>query len=228
MAMAPTPPGPAAPPAGPAAAVCPSCHQPVTPGERFCGNCGAALISPAPAARAPPDIRESVDQDRGFLKKLQLMIPGFRAYRQGDDIRAADTMLRLQVADRLVKAMQKVDDLRSDMVQNGMINGLEALGGIRSLIQRLEGQIRHAEQGYTGLSPAIRISPSTLDRLYELDYTFLASADGIVSALGPLMTAEQARDNAGVTTALGTLRDALRTLESSFSDRVRAVEGILQ
>ncbi|EQD65037.1 hypothetical protein B2A_01749, partial [mine drainage metagenome] len=38
----------------------------------------------------PPDLRERVDQDRGSLKRLQLMVPGYRAYRQGEDIREAD------------------------------------------------------------------------------------------------------------------------------------------
>ena len=45
-----------------------------------------------------PDIRNQVDDSRGVLKRLQLLIPGFRGYRQLEDLRVADALLRKQVA----------------------------------------------------------------------------------------------------------------------------------
>jgi|GEM_PF-130247 hypothetical protein len=234
-------PTPATGPPAPASQ-CPSCHAPVNPGQRFCGQCGAVLGGPSPPPPppggavgpagappvVPPDIRERVEQDRGFLKKIQLMLPGFRGYRQAEDIRAADAMLRMQVADRLVEAMRRVDDLRSDLVANGILDGLEPLGSLRSRLQRVEGQIRHAEQGYTGISPSVRITPSTLDRLYELDYTFLAGAQNILEAVAAVSSAGSARNSPAVLSAISNCRSALEGLEQTFSNRVRQVEGILQ
>ncbi|EQD32577.1 hypothetical protein B2A_13489, partial [mine drainage metagenome] len=143
----------------------------------------------APSTPGGVDIRERVDQDRGALKRLQLLIPGFRAYRQTEDVRAADAMLRLQVADLLVRAMQQVDALRSEMTRDGVLDGLTTLGGLRSELQRLEGEVRHAEQGYTGISPALRITPEMLDRLYERDYRFIASGQGVLDALPAVQAA---------------------------------------
>ena len=34
-----------------------------------------------------PDIRQKVEEDRGLIKKIQLMVPGYRGYRLKDDIR---------------------------------------------------------------------------------------------------------------------------------------------
>jgi hypothetical protein len=174
------------------------------------------------------DIRERVDQDRGALKKLQLLIPGYRAYRLGEDVRTADALLRLQVADRLAIAMQKVDSLRSQMAREGVSAGLSDIGGLRVELQRIEGQVRHAEQGYTGISPAVRITPEKLDRLYERDWSFIALAEGVVASIKPIEDAVAARDTTNIATLVNALRDNLKNLENNFATRVMDVEKILQ
>src|SRR5215469_3113225 len=119
----------ATPPAPAASATCPSCGATAPMGSRFCNQCGASLAGPGPGAAsapmptgtapssaasgsaAPPvDIRQTVDGDRGMLKRLQMLIPGFKGYRQGEDDRAADSLLRLQVADRVHRAVAAVQD----------------------------------------------------------------------------------------------------------------------
>jgi hypothetical protein len=174
------------------------------------------------------DIRSRVDQDRGALKKLQLLIPGFRAYRLGEDVRAADSILRIQVADRLVIAMQKLDSLRSDMARAGVAAGLTDIGSLRSEMQRVEGQIRHAEQGYTGISPALRLDPQKLDRLYERDWSFLSAAENVVGSIPPISAAVTAHNASQVSMLVGALRDNLKGLENSFSQRILDVEKVLQ
>ncbi len=220
----------------PQASYCPKCGQPTGAGARFCPACGAPLgaapaANPAPASPPPPpsvDIRERVDQDRGALKRLQLLIPGFRAYRLGEDVRAADALLRIQVADRLVLALQHLDELRSNMARAGVAVALTDIGSLRSEIQRMEGQIRHAEQGYTGISPAVRITPEKIDRLYERDWSFLSSAEGVVAALKPIEDAVAAKNASQISTLVSQLRTNVVSLENNFSTRVMDVEKILQ
>ena len=66
---------------------CPKCGATLLPGLRFCNACGASLAptaaAPGAAASPPVDLRQRVDQDRGVLKRLQLLIPGYRGYRRG-------------------------------------------------------------------------------------------------------------------------------------------------
>ncbi len=215
-ASAPPPPPPPTPPSGPAPTAAPSGPNPY----------GAPPVPPS----SPPgnDIRNRVDQDRGFLKKLQLMIPGFRGYRQAEDIRAADSLLRIQVADRLVTAMTQVDTLRSQMTRDGVMAGLVALGGLRSEMQRLDGQIRHAEGGYSGISSTLRVTPESLDKLYERDWTFVASADQLLSTMGSLSQAVESKNDAQINSTCDTLRANLKAVETSFSQRMMSVEGVLQ
>lgn len=236
MAGAPTP------PAGP---TCPSCNAPVAAGSRFCNMCGAAIpatpavaptstagaggsaASPAPAGGSTPvDIRQRVDQDRGFLKKLQLLIPGFRGYRLGEDAREADSFLRLQIADRVHRAVQVVTDCRQSLTQAGQFQSLTDFAALLAELQQLEGSIRHAEQGYSGIAPAIRVTPTSIDRLYEYDYGFVQAADQMTATLGPLQDAASGQNAAAVAQAITTVRGQIRQLDQAFKARLRAIEGI--
>ncbi len=182
--------------------------------------------APAPAG-APVDIRERVEQDRGVLKRLQLLVPGFRGYRQGEDARAADSFLRLQVADKLHRAVSVVQDCRASLTQASQFQGLMDLAPVLAELQQLEGEVRHAEQGYTGISPALRVNPSQIDRLYEYDYGFAQAADQVTATLDPLRSASTGSDGAAVQAAIATVRGQVRQLDAAFRARVRAIEGIL-
>ena len=145
MAAAPAPPPP----------TCPACHASLTQPAAFCPACGAKLPAPPPPTAAvtagptpgapPVDIRERVEQDRGTLKRLQLLIPGYRGYRQGEDARAADSFLRLQVADKVHRCVQVVQDCRQRMTAAGLFQGLMDLAPVLNDLQVLEGEIRQAE-----------------------------------------------------------------------------------
>lgn len=223
----PAPPGPAVPPT----VACPACHAQNPPTSKFCNACGAALPPPPPpaapsGASAPVDIRQRVDQDRGTLKRLQLLIPGFRGYRQGEDIREADSYLRIQVAAKVHNAVGVVQDCRQALTQAGQFQSLTDLAAVLSDLQVLEGSIRHAEQGYSGISPAIRVNPDRLDRLYEYDYGFAQAADQVTATLSPLRTAVSGSDPKAVSDAVATVRGQVRELTQAFKARMNAIEGI--
>ena len=227
MGTPPTP--PASPGPSPGTLACPKCQTPNSPSSKFCSACGAPL---GPAADrspgAPPapvvDIRQKVDQDRGFLKKLQLLIPGFRGYRQGEDDRAADSILRMQVADRVHRASGIATTARASLTNSGDFAHLGDLAQILSELGVLEGQIRHAEQGYTGISPAVRMSVTSLDKLYEYDYGFVQAADTLTETLAPLNV--RPPSTADAATAIQNARGVIRQLQAAFQARTKAVQGI--
>lgn len=232
----PPPPPPSAPAPGTAAApsvvYCPACHAPLTASSRFCPNCGASLnqpsaTAPAGSSGAPVDIRQKVDADRGMLKRLQLLIPGFRGYRLGEDLREADSMLRLQVAAKVHQSVVTMTDARTALANSGNFAALTTLSEALADLQRLEGEIRHAEQGYSGISPATRVRPEQLDRLYEYDYGFASAAEQINQTLEPLRSGGGDPSAAGAAEAITTARGQVRQLESAFRARMNAVQGIL-
>src|SRR6059058_6445128 len=133
-----------------------------------------------------PDIRDRVEQDRGILKKIQLMIPGYSGYRRREDIRAADNLLRIQLANQMKSVRWDLEEIRDGMAMDGKVQGLQTIGNAIFTIEGLEAKIRHAEGGYSGLSATIQIKETELDKLYEYDYAMLESlgqAAGLVQTV---------------------------------------------
>ncbi len=228
----PPPPPPAAPPAAPAALTCPACGAVAPAGTKFCPSCGAALAPAAPpaasaGASAPVDIRQTVEADRGVLKRLQLMVPGFRGYRQMEDLRAADSLLRTQVAGLLDRVLSSLQDTRQTMSRTNQYAGLTDLATVLSDLQVLSGRIRHAEQGYSGISANVRFQQTRLDQLYEYDYGFVQAADELATFAPSVQDAASRGDLEALRTSIQTLRTKVQVLQNAFTQRIRAVEGIM-
>jgi hypothetical protein len=98
---------------------------------------------------------------------------------------------------------------------------------VLSDLQVLSGRIRHAEQGYSGISANVRFQQSRLDQLYEYDYGFVQASDQLAAAAPPIEAAAQKGDLPALRTSIQTLRDQVQVLQNAFSQRIRAVEGIM-
>ena len=170
-----------------------------------------------------PDIRDRVEQDRGLLKKIQLVIPGYAGYRRREDIRAADNLLRIQLANQLKGVRGDLEDIRDGMAMNGKVQGLQSIGNAIFTIEGLEAKVRHAEGGYSGLSATIRIEETELDRLYEYDYAMIESLDK-AAAVVPMI--RDASDPKSFEAAVKGLREAVAGFESAWKTRTNAVTGI--
>jgi len=174
-----------------------------------------------------PDIRTQVEESRGPQKKLELLIPGLRNYRKLEDIRVADNLLRNQVADKLDLVKSNLEGLRKQMVSAGDYTNLSNVGSLISQVQQLGGQVRHAEQGYSGFVATISMNQSRLDQLYDYDDAFVTSAFSLLSLTSPPEMVYDPASPASVVTYLGKVSAAIVDFRQKWSVRMEAVKGIL-
>lgn len=170
-----------------------------------------------------PDIRDRVEQDRGLLKKIQLMIPGYAGYRRREDIRAADNLLRIQLANQMKGVRVELEDIRDGMAMEGKVQGLQTIGNAIFTIEGLEAKVRHSEGGYSGISATIQIKETELDRLYEYDYAMLESLDQASGLVTAIRDASEPKPFEG---AVKSLMKAISSFETAWKSRTNAVTGI--
>ena len=172
-----------------------------------------------------PDIRTRVEEDRGILKKIQSFIPGFRGYRFKEDLRDADRMLRMQLADRLSKQRRGLEECRSTLVQSGGYKEMDTIGGLINQIKKMEGQVTHAEMGYSGIAADIQIKEAELNLLYEHDLSMLEHIAAINASIDSLKGSLMAADEATTHKDLMNIKARITDFEDQFRRRTVIMEG---
>ncbi|MGP6207883.1 hypothetical protein ACNF42_07655 [Cuniculiplasma sp. SKW3] len=171
------------------------------------------------------DIRNKVENDRSLLKKIELFIPGFSGYREKEDIRSADELLRSQLAKMVDESTNNLKDLRQNLVNCFKLEPLNQLGTLISNAESLKNIIVDAEQGYSGIAFSIQIDDRTLDNLYEYDYGILSSLDKLIKMTE---SAENLcdEDTVQIVNAFNNMNDAIKQARQYWNMRIESVENI--
>jgi hypothetical protein len=174
-----------------------------------------------------PDIRKQVNASRGPQKNLELLIPGLSNYRKLDDLRVADDMLRNQVADKLLAARSNLEGVRKQMSIAGDYTNLTNVGSQIFQLQQIAGEVRHAEQGYSGWVASITIDQDRLNQLYDNDYDFVSSAFALATATSPPNLVYDPANPASVMAPLTRVSAAVSDFKQKWAVRLEAVKGVL-
>ena len=171
-----------------------------------------------------PDLRERVEEDRGLLKRIQLHIPGFAGYRRKEDLRTADNMLRIQIANKLKEFKGLLENARGTLSSNYQVKALEPLGAVIMKTQGMEGQVRHAEQGYSGFVADVKVLEPQLNTLYEWDANLLDAVAGLSSLAAKLET-DASGDAGKVLEDVRAIDKSLKEMETTFKRRMNVITG---
>jgi hypothetical protein len=175
-----------------------------------------------------PDIRQQVEANRGTLKKLELLVPGLRGYRNKEDIRVSDDLLRNQVADKVDLAKSNLESLRKQMANSGDFTNLGSIGSLIFQLQQFSGEIRHAQQGYSGFAATFQINEDKLDKLYNYDYDFVSAAMQLVDATSPSKLVYDPTNASSILPAINQLSTQVNAFKQKWSIRMEAIENIAQ
>jgi hypothetical protein len=172
-----------------------------------------------------PDIRERVEEDQGILKKIQSFIPGFRGYRRTEDLRDADRMLRMQLADRLGKQRRGLEECRGMLVTSFGSPELDTIGGLINQFKKVEGEVTHAEMGYSGIAADIKIKEDALNSLYEFDAAMIDHIASINASIDSLKNSLMAADESTSHKDLMNIKARINDFEDQFDRRMNVIQG---
>lgn len=172
------------------------------------------------------DLRERVTEDRGLLKKLELAIPGFRGYRKREDLRIADSLLRKQLANNLGDIRERIELCRQDLTKNMEMDLLNSIGALMNHITSTENRVRHAEQGYSGISADYNIREEELNRMYEWDLNLISDIEKISNAVNTLQATINAGNTADINRKINEVENDIRAFNSLFDRRIQTIADL--
>ena len=175
-----------------------------------------------------PDIRQQVDENRGTFKKLELLIPGLRGYRNKEDIRVSDDLLRNQVSDKIDSAKANLEALRKQLANNGDFTSIGTVGSLIFQMQQFSGEIRHAQQVYSGIAATFQINEDKLNKMYDYDYAFVSAAMQLVDATSPSKLVYDPTNASSIIPVINQISAMVVDLKQKWSIRVEAIENIVQ
>lgn len=154
-----------------------------------------------------------------ILEKLEILIPGFKGYKQRELIREDDALVRRKVASILDDARLRVERLISSVKRRDITLALR-LDDLRLELMKVAQMIRHATYGYAGLFDRVHIKEPELMKLLEIDYKLITQASAIlekVYEMNPTMEPQEFREKLEETfTLLNRLEDNIRQRERMF------------
>lgn len=172
-----------------------------------------------------PDIRKTVDEDRSILKKIQLLIPGFRGYRQKEDIRTADEILRSEIGKIMQTAISSLKSSRQNAINLDKFGPLNFIGNSISSVETLQGDIVHGQQGYSGLVASIKVTDDVLNKLYEYDYEYVSKCKQIAELCSRVEQIGTMNDN-DVLNTLNDITTLVNDARKVWATRMETVQGI--
>lgn len=174
------------------------------------------------------DIRGLIEGDRGVWKRIQAFLPGYKIYRNCEDLRAADNILRKEMARHLEEVERNIQDLREEYARKMDFKSLNLVGEVVNTSHKITEKVRHAEQGYAPwISGDVRIQEDELKDLYKYDLDMLDEIEKLKETSGKLTTI--VRGNSGDSEALlRQMKDHLRSFENTFDQRIMKVSKVAQ
>jgi hypothetical protein len=154
-----------------------------------------------------------------------MFIPGFRGYRQREDLRDADRMLRDQLAKKLGAQRKQVEDARSLIVKSYNSKELELMGGVISQYKKVEGLVSHSSPGYSGISADIQFKQDEISRLYDYDASMIDSLGNMQQGIDAMIPALMAQDSPKAQQAVLQVRSYINSFEDQFKRRLNIIQG---
>ncbi len=155
-------------------------------------------------------IKLKMSKELKTLEKLELIIPGFRGYKQKELIREDDKLIRNYLFNKIKEAEETIRSYLSDSLDGKIPINVSELNATAKDLSSLGTKIRVSTMGYSGYFDRIKITEKELEQLKRLDAELVSSCEEIVSL------AQKVRENASL---LAELKGKIRALSNAVDAR---------
>ena len=169
------------------------------------------------------DFLERVKGAMGGLESFISKVPGYKGYKEKEQRREADRLLRDHLVRQFEEQQRKLNDQKLQLVSSGLIDLVDDLDRASTRLESFIIKIRTASQGYAGFFDAVKVKEEELDALYNFDNSLLEGAprlEASISNLGGAIMAKQ-----GVPQAISDLVSITGELNDAWAKREDVITG---
>ncbi len=168
---------------------------------------------------------DNIKDGMSAVEKLAAQIPGYKGYKEKEQRRAADRLLRDHIVNRMRTVKGRLNTLQTDLISAGKLELMNETGSAATQIQTFIDRVRTASYGYSGLFDAAKIQEDDLDRVYEFDAALLSYVDRIDAAI---THAEEGLEGENTRALVRTIRDLAREANATLDERADVLRGTAQ
>ncbi len=159
----------------------------------------------------------------GFWEKV---LPGYKGYREREDSRNSDKLLREFLSRRLKEARGSLDEATVFLSKQGDLDLLSGVEKLTQTLSRVTDRLRYANYGFTGRwFGKDKIDVERLEKVHRFDEQL---AEGVEKLCAQLRALPGSGDKNEVRSSVESLILAARDLDSALNEReniLRAVGG---
>ena len=160
------------------------------------------------------DFYGKVTSESDAISKIVGKIPGFSGYVERENRRAADKLLRENVATQFDQIWTRLTNVQKDLASSVEMEHLDALEGAATKIRTFIDKVTTASYGYACFFDAVKVNKEELLKLYEFDLALLGKADEMSRAVDNVETSKGTDGMpAAVSNVVPLSRELVATLE---------------
>ena len=168
------------------------------------------------------DLFETVKGQQDFVQKLLSYVPGFKGYVERSHRRAADKLLRDQVALKYSELVSRTSQLQKDIAEAGQFDFLDDVDQIGLKLRTFRDRIKNASYGYSGFFDAVKINEKELAQIYTFDAAFFELANQISNGLDNV---EAGITGDGLQSAIRAVDSLARQVGETYDRRYQVITG---
>jgi hypothetical protein len=169
------------------------------------------------------DFLERVKGAMGGLESFVSKVPGYKGYKEKEQRREADKLLRDHLVRQFEEQQRKLNDQKLQLLSSGLIDLIDDLDRASTRLESFIIKIRTASQGYAGFFDAVKVKEAELDALYNFDNALLEGATRLEASISNLGSAIMAKE--GVPQAISDLVAITGELNDAWAKREDVITG---
>ena len=165
------------------------------------------------------DIKDKARGQLNWLERILHKIPGFQGYYERELRRDSDRLQREYIVKQLRWAKNELNGVLQAASRKKDFELLRAYDQFGRALDKSIGEIRYADQGYSGFFDLIKIKEAELDAVYELDAKIADAADRFRDNFKKLAAAPLESSGSG------PLQQSLEQVVALFEQRTALLKG---